>query len=176
MKDYGFDLSSTAVEPEPTSSKPSAPTSKEAEKPEPRVSKNPPIARDDSSLPPRRHLRSLENRIFMTRLRRSLKPMVNGFADDIRLLPHQFVARSWMKDVEEGDRHGGILADDMGYVPISISYRFDGSSPSLALGRPFKLWRVLLMIALKYLRRTQRVTVQPRCKKKFLILQQPLIA
>jgi len=44
---------------------------------------------------------------------------VPGFAQGIRLLPHQVSARAWMRDREEGTKAGGILADDMGYV-----YRF----------------------------------------------------
>lgn len=43
---------------------------------------------------------------------------VKGFKDDIRLLPHQILGRSWMKDREDltKKRTGGILADDMGFV------------------------------------------------------------
>ena len=41
---------------------------------------------------------------------------VPGFAQGIRLLPHQVSARAWMHDREEGTKTGGILADDMGYV------------------------------------------------------------
>jgi SNF2 family DNA or RNA helicase len=40
--------------------------------------------------------------------------IVDGFNPDFRLLPHQVQARRWMKDREEGTKHGGILADDMG--------------------------------------------------------------
>ncbi|ESK91914.1 dna repair protein rad5 [Moniliophthora roreri MCA 2997] len=42
--------------------------------------------------------------------------IVNGFKDDIRLLPHQIVGRKWMKEREDPKmkRFGGILADDMG--------------------------------------------------------------
>lgn len=40
--------------------------------------------------------------------------IVPGFRDGIRLLPHQVVARKWMKERESGKRSGGILADDMG--------------------------------------------------------------
>ncbi|KAG6884090.1 hypothetical protein C0993_001491 [Termitomyces sp. T159_Od127] len=41
---------------------------------------------------------------------------VKGFRDDIRLLPHQIVGRTWMKEREDPSkkRFGGILADDMG--------------------------------------------------------------
>ena len=40
--------------------------------------------------------------------------VVEGFQDDVRLLPHQVLARKWMSDRESGKRFGGILADDMG--------------------------------------------------------------
>ena len=43
--------------------------------------------------------------------------IVPGFRSNIRLMPHQVVARKWMKERETGKRLGGILADDMGYVP-----------------------------------------------------------
>ncbi|KAG6890238.1 hypothetical protein C0992_002766 [Termitomyces sp. T32_za158] len=41
---------------------------------------------------------------------------VKGFRDDIMLLPHQIVGRTWMKEREDPSkkRFGGILADDMG--------------------------------------------------------------
>lgn len=41
---------------------------------------------------------------------------VKGFRDNIRLLPHQIIGRSWMKEREDPSkkRFGGILADDMG--------------------------------------------------------------
>jgi SNF2 family DNA or RNA helicase len=39
---------------------------------------------------------------------------VNGFRDDILLLPHQVLGRAWMADREDGKKLGGILADDMG--------------------------------------------------------------
>lgn len=45
--------------------------------------------------------------------------IVPGFRDGIVLMPHQVVARSWMKERETGKRSGGILADDMGYVFVS---------------------------------------------------------
>lgn len=41
---------------------------------------------------------------------------VNGFREGVKLLPHQIVARKWMKDRESGKKLGGILADDMGCV------------------------------------------------------------
>lgn len=41
---------------------------------------------------------------------------VRGFREDIVLLPHQVVARSWMRERETGNNFGGILADEMGYV------------------------------------------------------------
>ncbi|KAK7040722.1 hypothetical protein VNI00_009628 [Paramarasmius palmivorus] len=42
--------------------------------------------------------------------------IVDGFKDEIRLLPHQIVGRKWMKEREDPKqkRFGGILADDMG--------------------------------------------------------------
>jgi len=45
--------------------------------------------------------------------------IVTGFRDGIRLLPHQILGRKWMKDREDVSKKctGGILADDMGYVP-----------------------------------------------------------
>lgn len=44
--------------------------------------------------------------------------VVDGFREDIRLLPHQIIGRTWMKEREnlEKKRTGGILADDMGYI------------------------------------------------------------
>ncbi|RXW23200.1 hypothetical protein EST38_g2656 [Candolleomyces aberdarensis] len=40
--------------------------------------------------------------------------IVPGFREGIKLLPHQIVGRTWMKDRETGKKAGGILADDMG--------------------------------------------------------------
>ena len=39
---------------------------------------------------------------------------VEGFSENIRLLPHQVIGRVWMKERETGNKRGGILADDMG--------------------------------------------------------------
>ncbi|KAH8112239.1 P-loop containing nucleoside triphosphate hydrolase protein [Phellopilus nigrolimitatus] len=39
---------------------------------------------------------------------------VNGFHDEIKLLPHQVLGRVWMAERETGKKNGGILADDMG--------------------------------------------------------------
>ncbi|KAG6811355.1 hypothetical protein H0H92_007820 [Tricholoma furcatifolium] len=41
---------------------------------------------------------------------------VEGFRDDIKLLPHQIIGRAWMREREDPSkkRMGGILADDMG--------------------------------------------------------------
>ncbi|KII90902.1 hypothetical protein PLICRDRAFT_106737 [Plicaturopsis crispa FD-325 SS-3] len=39
---------------------------------------------------------------------------VNGFREDFRLLPHQVIGRVWMRQREDGDNRGGLLADDMG--------------------------------------------------------------
>ncbi|KAI8972436.1 SNF2 family N-terminal domain-containing protein [Trametes punicea] len=40
--------------------------------------------------------------------------IVEGFRDEIRLLPHQVKSRIWMAERETGKKTGGILADDMG--------------------------------------------------------------
>ncbi|KAJ7766803.1 SNF2 family DNA-dependent ATPase [Mycena metata] len=42
--------------------------------------------------------------------------IVEGFHEDIRLMPHQILGRMWMRDREDvtKKRAGGILADDMG--------------------------------------------------------------
>lgn len=40
--------------------------------------------------------------------------IVPGFADGIKLLPHQVIGRNWMRERESGNKTGGILADDMG--------------------------------------------------------------
>jgi hypothetical protein len=40
--------------------------------------------------------------------------IVDGFQDDVTLLPHQIVGRKWMAEREAGKKRGGILADDMG--------------------------------------------------------------
>lgn len=40
--------------------------------------------------------------------------VVEGFQDDVRLLPHQILGRKWMEERESNKRFGGILADDMG--------------------------------------------------------------
>jgi hypothetical protein len=40
--------------------------------------------------------------------------VVEGFAEGIRLLPHQVAGRVWMSQRESGKKCGGILADDMG--------------------------------------------------------------
>lgn len=45
--------------------------------------------------------------------------IVDGFRENIRLLPHQVIGRKWMADRESGKKAGGILADDMGYVLAS---------------------------------------------------------
>lgn len=44
--------------------------------------------------------------------------IVEGFRENITLLPHQILGRNWMRDREDvtKKRTGGILADDMGYV------------------------------------------------------------
>ncbi|KAH8101775.1 SNF2 family N-terminal domain-containing protein [Cristinia sonorae] len=39
---------------------------------------------------------------------------VDGFRDEITLLPHQVQGRKWMAERESGKKFGGILADDMG--------------------------------------------------------------
>lgn len=42
--------------------------------------------------------------------------IVDGFQEGIKLMPHQIIARHWMREREEGKKFGGILADDMGCV------------------------------------------------------------
>jgi hypothetical protein len=37
--------------------------------------------------------------------------VVEGFADNIRLMPHQIQGRIWMRERETGRKAGGILAD-----------------------------------------------------------------
>lgn len=39
---------------------------------------------------------------------------VEGFKENVKLLPHQIIGRKWMADRETGKKAGGILADDMG--------------------------------------------------------------
>ncbi|RSH87961.1 uncharacterized protein EHS24_000484 [Apiotrichum porosum] len=39
---------------------------------------------------------------------------VEGFADGMRLMPHQVRGTRWMRERESGRKYGGILADDMG--------------------------------------------------------------
>lgn len=55
--------------------------------------------------------------------------IVNGFQDNIKLLPHQVIGRKWMADRESGKKAGGILADDMGSVftcvwPVDITIEY----------------------------------------------------
>lgn len=59
--------------------------------------------------------------------------IVKGFKDDIRLLPHQILGRSWMRDREDvtKKRSGGILADDMGYIFNSDNFIFVSYNNSL---------------------------------------------
>ncbi len=42
--------------------------------------------------------------------------VVDGFKEGITLLPHQVLARAWMRDREDVKKKqfGGLLADDMG--------------------------------------------------------------
>ncbi|BEJ17181.1 hypothetical protein CspHIS471_0605820 [Cutaneotrichosporon sp. HIS471] len=40
--------------------------------------------------------------------------IVEGFAKDIKLMPHQVRGVRWMRERESGRKRGGILADDMG--------------------------------------------------------------
>lgn len=46
--------------------------------------------------------------------------IVPKFIEGFTLLPHQIQARKWMMERESGRSHGGILADDMGSVLLSI--------------------------------------------------------
>ena len=47
---------------------------------------------------------------------------VPGFHEEIKLLPHQVIGRRWMRARETGNKYGGILADDMGFVFLTIQY------------------------------------------------------
>lgn len=38
---------------------------------------------------------------------------VDGFRDEITLMPHQIQGRAWMRERETGKKCGGILADDV---------------------------------------------------------------
>ncbi|WRT64369.1 uncharacterized protein IL334_001301 [Kwoniella shivajii] len=40
--------------------------------------------------------------------------LVDGFADGVKLMPHQVRGVKWMRQRESGRKYGGILADDMG--------------------------------------------------------------
>ncbi|WVQ61960.1 uncharacterized protein L199_000093 [Kwoniella botswanensis] len=40
--------------------------------------------------------------------------VIEGFADGIKLMPHQVRGVKWMRQRESGRKYGGILADDMG--------------------------------------------------------------
>ncbi|KAL1413004.1 hypothetical protein Q8F55_000753 [Vanrija albida] len=40
--------------------------------------------------------------------------IIDGFAPNIKLMPHQVRGVKWMRDREKGRKYGGILADDMG--------------------------------------------------------------
>lgn len=42
--------------------------------------------------------------------------IVEGFRENVILLPHQVLGRLWMGERETGKKMGGILADDMGWV------------------------------------------------------------
>lgn len=47
---------------------------------------------------------------------------VEGFNDNITLLPHQVLARRWMEERESGKKLGGMLADDMGSAHQSSKF------------------------------------------------------
>ena len=50
--------------------------------------------------------------------------IVDGFRDEIRLLPHQVVGRAWMTERETDKKRGGILADDMG-LALKLFFSFN---------------------------------------------------
>lgn len=66
--------------------------------------------------------------------------IVPGFREGLTLLPHQIVARKWMKERETGKKSGGILADDMGYVQPVCFYL--SAHLWIVSAKPFKRWLV----------------------------------
>jgi hypothetical protein len=52
--------------------------------------------------------------------------IVEGLADGVELKAHQVISRKWMREREEGNKRGGILADDMGYVQYIFSHNNSG--------------------------------------------------
>jgi hypothetical protein len=44
--------------------------------------------------------------------------IVPGFAEGVKLKPWQVQGRHWMLNREQGNRHGGILADDVSNSPL----------------------------------------------------------
>lgn len=66
--------------------------------------------------------------------------IVDGLKGDFKLLPHQVLGRTWMKERENASakRFGGILADDMGYVSFHISFLSRHLQFHVVLGRRFR--------------------------------------
>lgn len=52
----------------------------------------------------------------------SVQAKVEGFKEGFRLLPYQTQGRTWMQNMEGPTKavSGGILADDMGYVELTV--------------------------------------------------------
>ena len=47
---------------------------------------------------------------------------VDGFRDEITLMPHQIQGRAWMRERETGKKCGGILADDVSALSSAHEY------------------------------------------------------
>lgn len=63
---------------------------------------------------------------------------VEGFADGMRLMPHQVRGTRWMRERESGRKYGGILAD------VSVLFTETNADPprTWVSVRPFRLWLV----------------------------------